>query len=144
LERALLFWQTNLYLWGMLAKPPTQKGSVWLRRVGGDVRHTPAIAHNTVYVATSQGQVVALEAATGAERWRTDLKIAITAAPTVAGTSVLIGTQDGVVFGLEAHTGALLWDFKTAGKITGSPIVVGDTMYVASHDGTLSAVTRAQ
>ena len=87
---------------------------------------------------------MALEAATGAEQWRTDLGMAITAAPTVAGTAVLIGTQDGVVFGLDAHTGAVLWDFKTAGKITGSPIVAGDTMYVVSHDGTLYAVTRAQ
>ena len=66
LERALLFWQGNLYLWGFLAESPVQKGSVWSRRVGGDVRHTPAIAHNTVYVATAQKQVVALDAATGA------------------------------------------------------------------------------
>jgi eukaryotic-like serine/threonine-protein kinase len=144
LERALLFWQTNLYLWGMLSQPPVQKGSVWSRRVGGEVRHTPAIAYNTVYVTTAQGQVVALDAATGTERWRTDLRMAITAAPTVAGTAVLIGTQDGVVFGLDAHTGAVLWDFKTAGKITGSPIVAGDTMYVASDDGTLYAVTGSQ
>ncbi len=88
LERALLFWQTNLYLWGMLSKPPVQKGSVWSRRVGGEVRHTPAIAYNTVYVTAAQGQVVALDAATGTERWRADLRMAITAAPTVAGTAV--------------------------------------------------------
>ena len=43
-EPALLFWQTNLYLWGMRSTPPIQKGSVWSRHVGGDVRHTPAIA----------------------------------------------------------------------------------------------------
>ena len=143
-EPALLFWQTNLYLWGMRSTPPVQKGSVWSRHVGGDVRHTPAIAHNLVYVTAAPGKVVALDAATGAERWRTDLRMVITAAPTVAGTAVLIGTQDGVVFGLDAHTGAVLWDFTTAGKITGSPIVAGDTMYVASHDGTLYAVTSSQ
>jgi len=143
-ERALLFWQTNLYLWGMRSTSPIQKGSVWSRRVGGDVRHTPAIAHNTVYVTAAPGTVVALDAATGADRWRADLGMAITAAPTVAGTTVLVGTQDGVVVGLDAHTGAVLWDFKTAGKITASPIVAGDTMYVASHDGTLYAVARSQ
>ena len=87
---------------------------------------------------------MALDAATGTERWRADLHTVITAAPTVAGTTVLVGTQDGVVVGLDAHTGAVLWDFTTAGTITGSPIVAGDTMYVASHDGTLYAVTRAQ
>jgi outer membrane protein assembly factor BamB len=143
-EPALLFWQTNLYLWGMRSTPPIQKGSVWSKQVGGDVRHTPALAHNLVYVTAAPGKVVALDAATGTERWRADLRMVITAAPTVAGTTVLIGTQDGMVFGLDAHTGAVLWDFTTAGKITGSPIVAGDTMYVASHDGTLYAVTRAQ
>jgi len=142
-ERALLFWRTNLYLWGMRSTSPIQKGSVWSRRVGGDVRHTPAIAHNTVYVTAAPGQVVALDAATGVERWRADLRMVITAAPTVAGSTVLVGTQDGLVVGLQAQTGAVLWDFKTAGKLTASPIVAGDTMYVASHDGTLYAVSRS-
>jgi outer membrane protein assembly factor BamB len=143
-EPMLLFWKTNLYLWGMRSTPPVQKGSVWSRRVSGDVVHTPAIAHNMVYVTTSRGQVMALDTVTGTTRWSADLGVEITADPTVAGASVLIGTKDGVVFGLEAHTGAVLWEFKTAGKISGSPIVVGDTMYVVSFDGTLYAVTRAE
>jgi outer membrane protein assembly factor BamB len=144
LERASLFWQTHLYLWGMLSKSPVQKGSVWTRRIGGDVRHTPAIAHDTIYVTTSRGKVVALDAAAGNERWRSDISVNITAAPTVAGSAVLIGTESGVVFGLDAHTGEMLWEFKTEGKITGSPIVAGDTMYVVSHDGSLYAVTRSE
>ena len=74
------------------------------RDASGAMSDTPAIAHNTVYVATAQKQVVALDAATGAERWRTNLGLAITAAPTVAATTVLVGTIDGIVFGLEAHS----------------------------------------
>jgi outer membrane protein assembly factor BamB len=140
LERSWLFWQTHLYLWGMLAKPPVQKGSVWTRRVGGEVRYTPAIAHDMVYVTASRGQVIALDTAGGTERWRSDLGVKITAAPTVAGAVVLVGTESGVVFGLNAHTGERLWEFTTAGMITGSPIVAGGTMYVASHDGGLYAV----
>lgn len=143
LERAWLFWQTHLYLWGMLSKSPVQKGSVWTRRVGGEVRHTPAIAHDMVYVTTSRGQVIALDTARGTERWRSDIGGNITAAPTVAGAAVLIGTESGVVFALDAHTGERLWEFTTEGKITGSPIVAGETMYVVSHDGTLYAVTKS-
>jgi outer membrane protein assembly factor BamB len=144
LERALLFWKGNLYLWGMLAQPPVQKGSVWSRRVGSDVRHTPALAHDMVYVTALRGKVIALDTATGTERWQANLGVEITAAPTVADTTVLIGTNDGTVFGLAAHTGTVLWDFKATGKITGSPIVAAGTMYVASHDGTLYALTRAE
>ena len=143
LERASLFWQTHLYLWGMLSKSPVQKGSVWIRRVGGDVRHTPAIAHDMIYVTTSRGQVMALDTITGIERWRADVGVNITASPTVAGAVVLVGTEAGVVFGLDAHTGEWLWEFKTEGKITGSPIVAGETMYVVSHDGTLYAVIKS-
>jgi outer membrane protein assembly factor BamB len=141
LERGLLFWQTNLYVWGMLSKAPVQKGSVWTVRVGGEVRYTPALAHDMVYVAAYGGQVVALDAASGTERWRSDLGVKITAAPTVAGEVVLIGTEAGVVFGLNARSGERLWELKTAGKITGSPIVAGGMMYIASHDGGLYAVT---
>jgi outer membrane protein assembly factor BamB len=144
LERGILFWQTHLYLWGMLSKPPVQKGSVWSKRVGGDVRHTPAIAHHMVYVTTSRGKVMALDAATGTERWHSDVGVNITAAPTVAGPVALIGTESGIVFGLDAHTGQMLWQFKTEGQITGSPIVAGDTLYVVSHDGALYAITRSE
>jgi outer membrane protein assembly factor BamB len=143
-EPMLLFWKTNLYLWGMLSNPPVQKGSVWSKRVRGDVVHTPAIAHNMVYITTSRGQVMALDTVAGTTRWGTDLGVEITADPTVAGATVLIGTKDGSVFGLEAYTGEVLWEFKTVGRISGSPIVVGDTMYVVSFDGTLYAVTRAE
>jgi outer membrane protein assembly factor BamB len=144
LERTLMFWKLHLYLWGVLSQPPVQKATVWSRRVAGDVVHTPAIAHDTVYFATAQGGVLALETGTGSTRWSADVKTDITAAPTVAGTAVLIGTRRGIVFGLEANTGEVLWEFRAASEITGSPIVVRDTMYVVSSDGTLHAVTRAQ
>ena len=95
LERGLLFWQTNLYVWGMLSTSPVQKGSVWSKRVGGDVRNTPALAHDMVYVPNAQGKVIALDAATGTERWQASVGVSITAAPTVAGSTVLIGTNQG-------------------------------------------------
>ena len=144
LERTIFFWKTNLYLWGVLPKPPVQKGSVWAKNIGGDVTQTPAIGHDKVYATNNQGKVIALDVATGTERWTTELGVEITAAPTVAGETVLIGTKDGMVIGLDAVSGIVLWDFKTDGKITGSPIVVGDEMYVVSHDGNLYAVAGAE
>lgn len=144
LERAMLFWKTNLFLWGVLSKPPVQKGAVWSKRVRGNIMHTPAIAHDTVYAATSQGTVLALDTVTGDQRWTTDLGIRITAAPTVAGKTVMLGTQNGLVVGLDAHTGTKQWEFRTEGPITGSPIVAGTVMYVVSNDGVLYAVAKAE
>ncbi len=143
-ERALLLWQTNLFAWGLRAKPPVHKGTVWSKPIEGDIALTPAIAHHTIYVATSLGAVVAFDTETGAQRWTARLGGKLTSAPTVAGDTVLVGTKAGVVLGLHAHTGALQWRFQTQGEISASPVVAGDTMYVASHDGGLYAVGRAE
>ncbi len=139
-ERAIMYWKTNLFLWGILSKPPEQKGTVWGRKVGGTLMHSPAIAHDMVYVGNIQGKVFALNAATGEERWSTQLNVDISSAPIVAGATLILGSEDGTLLGLNAHTGEVLWDFKTGGKISASPIVAGDTIYVASHDGKLYAI----
>ena len=78
--------------------------------------------------------MAALDAATGEERWSTELDSEITAPPTVAGDTVLIGTESGQVFGLNASSGVPRWNFQIGGKITGSPVVIGKTICVASHD----------
>ena len=140
-ERAIWRWEVQLAAWGMLSRIPQQKGTVWNRGVGGDLRGTPAVAHNTVYTVNEQGKVFALDASTGVERWTTDLEAKITASPSVAGATVLIGTKEGVVFGLDAHTGKVLWDFKTGGEIADSPVVVGEGIYVVSKEGTLFAIS---
>lgn len=142
-EKPLRLWRGRLYMWGVLKNAPEQKGRVWSAKVGGEVVHPPAIAHQSVYAVTVERGVASLEVDTGAIRWQTELDVDATAAPTVAGSTVLIGTETGVI-GLDAHSGQRLWAFPTHGKITGSPIVVGDTMYVASHDGVLYAMTSSE
>lgn len=140
-DSKLRLWKSRLFLWGILKSPPEQKGRVWSTRLDADVTHPPAIADQSLYVATIQGKVVALEMETGTVRWTSDLGSDITSAPIVAGHTVLVGTLDGRVVALATQSGEQLWVFKTNGQITGSPIVVEDTMYVASHDGILYAVT---
>ena len=139
-DKPLRLWRGRLYMWGVLKNAPEQKGRVWSTKVGGEVVHPPAIAHQTVYAVTVKRGVAALEAETGALRWQVELEVDITAAPTVAGQTVLIGAETGVI-GLNAANGARLWTFPTGGKVAGSPIVVGDAMYIVSHDGVLYAVS---
>ena len=144
LERIILKVKLNLYVWQILKNSPIQKGGLWTHRLGGDLRFTPAVAHDTLYVVNLQGQVFARDAETGSAKWDTTLPAEISAAPTVAGQTVLVGTVDGRVFGLDAGTGTILWDFKTGDEITDSPIVVGDTIYVVSDNGTLYALDGSQ
>jgi alkylation response protein AidB-like acyl-CoA dehydrogenase len=119
-ERKLMLWRVRLFLWGILKTAPEQRGRMWSTRVGGDVAHAVALAHDHLYAATVQGHVVALEPTAGEIRWTTDLWVEITAAPTVAGDTVMVGTADGAVVALQAQTGEKRWEFKTQGRIAGS------------------------
>ncbi|PKB63587.1 MAG: hypothetical protein BZY80_06555 [SAR202 cluster bacterium Io17-Chloro-G2] len=144
LQRLIFHLKINLYVWQMLSEPPLQPGALWSIQVEGEIRDLLAVAHDTVYGATRQGEVFALEAPTGNRTWSTDVGATISTAPTVAGDTVLVGTKSGVVFGLNAATGEILWDFQAGHEIADSIIVVKDTMYVASTNGKLYAVTGAK
>ncbi len=141
MQRLLFRVKINLYVWQMISEPPIQPGALWSMRVGGEIRDLLAVAHNTVYGATKDGKVFALEASSGSIKWTTEVGATISAAPTVAGDTVLVGTKSGVVIGLDAATGEILWDFETGHEIADSTVVVRDTMYVVSANGRLYAVT---
>ena len=141
LERTILFWKANLYIWGVISAP-VQKGTLWSRNIGGKVLLPVASTPDLVYSVTTKGKVVALDSMTGEERWSAEVGDDVTAPPVVAGGTVLAATDDGLIVGLDRFTGETLWDFETGDdEVTASPVVAGNTMYVASHDGTLYAVT---
>ena len=141
LERFFWMVKINLYVWKVISQPPAQRGTVWNRRIGGDLSVTSAVGHGSVFAVSKQGVVYARATSNGAKQWTKDMGVGISASPTVAGDTVLIATLDGVVHGLDAATGEALWDFPVGGKITDSPIVAGDTIYVVSEDGKLLAIT---
>lgn len=140
-DRAILRIKLNLYVWQIIGNSPIQRGGLWSYRLGGDLPFTPALAHDTLYVANKDGLVFARDADSGAAKWTSTLNAEVSTSPTVAGQTVLLGTKDGRSFGLDAQTGNTLWTFRTGSdEISASPIVVGDTIYVASRDGTLYAL----
>jgi outer membrane protein assembly factor BamB len=140
LERTILFWKANLYIWGVISAP-VQKGTVWSRNIGGKVLLPVAATPDLVYSVTTKGKVVALDSITGDVRWSADVGDDVTAPPVVAGRTLLAGTEDGLIVGLDRSTGEILWDFETGGEVTASLVVAGDAMYVASSDGVLYAIT---
>ena len=140
-ERALLFWKTTFYIWGISTEAPVQKGSVWTKNIGGDILYAPAVSSNMVYAANVQGKVVGLDSMTGEEIWWQDLKTDITSPPTVAGDTLLVGSEIGEAYGLDVNDGRIKWTFETGGKITGSPIVSAGILFIASQDGKLYAIS---
>jgi len=67
-----------------------------------------------VLVGTDNGEVVALAAADGKERWRSPLESEVLAPPSARDGVVVVATGDGHIFGLNAADGTRKWSIERA------------------------------
>jgi quinohemoprotein ethanol dehydrogenase len=104
---------------------PKVDGSIARRGCCGVSSRGVQVWKGRVYVATLDGYLVALDAATGKELWRKDTFIdrnadyTITGAPHIAGTKIVVGNSGadfgvrGYISAFDAETGAFAWRFFT-------------------------------
>ena len=107
----------------------------WQHRAEPEVRlATAGAGGGVVVVGGTDGQVRALEVATGRLRWTFMTDGAITASPAVDGSRgravVYVGSMDERVVGLDAATGDLVWDAEVEGRIKTAPIVASGGIVV--------------
>jgi outer membrane protein assembly factor BamB len=131
--------------------------TIWSRNVtpGATEWHysvtaTPALANGRLFVATQWDDLVALDAASGAELWRTpassgvinfthyrDAQAAWPASPVVTGDIVWIGGLDGRLVAYAADDGRELWSTQLGAPITSAVAPTADSLVVASYDGSV-------
>ncbi|AKF85358.1 hypothetical protein MFUL124B02_11495 [Myxococcus fulvus 124B02] len=114
----------------------------WSVSCDSEATSSPIVVDDIVYVGTRLGAVLAIDARTGTERWRVQLRCggSVQSAVSVAGEQVIVGTcQDftqGHVVALDRATGAERWSVK-AGSMShgGAPVIHGNTVYALSGLG---------
>jgi eukaryotic-like serine/threonine-protein kinase len=80
-------------------------GVKWTFRTGAAVISTPAVANGTVYVGSSDHNLYALDAASGALRWQFATGGRVTSSPAVAAGPVYFGSFDSNLYALDAASG---------------------------------------
>jgi outer membrane protein assembly factor BamB len=71
--------------------------------------------------------VYALDANTGAVRWKYETGLGVSSPPSISGEVAVIGSKDGYLYALEIGTAKLLWKVRAGEVITG-PVVFGDSL----------------
>jgi outer membrane protein assembly factor BamB len=94
----------------------------------------------TVYVGGFDGSLVALDAASGAERWRFAAEDTIAGTPAVAGGRVVFGSFDGRVYALDAGSGEEVWRYETGAAVVSSPLVRDGLVLIGSRSYDLLAL----
>jgi len=109
---------------------------------------SPTVVDGIVYFGSGDNHVYALDAATGALKWKFKTGDVVHASPAVANGLVFIGSFDTYFYALNAVTGELVWKFKTkddpAGHlmagIPGSASVGNGLVYFGCRDANVYAL----
>ena len=74
---------------------------------------SPAVAGGTVYFGSGDNNVYALDAKSGALKWKFATGDVVHASPAISEGALYIGSWDRNLYALNASSGALLWKFQT-------------------------------
>jgi outer membrane protein assembly factor BamB len=111
----------------------------WSNQTGVVESSSPAVVNGVVYIGTTDYNLQALSARTGAKLWSYETRDIINSSPAVANGVVYFGSDDYNVYALNARTGDKLWSYAT-GNSVGSPTVVNGVVYVGSYDQNVYAL----
>ena len=124
--------------WGLLGKKNTVDPP---QGMGGGV----AYANGRIYVTSGFGVVVCLDAKTGRDIWRKDMRMPIVNAPVVAAGRIFFSTHDNHFYALAESDGRQLWDHQGITEAAGilastNAAVSGETVIAPYTSGELFAL----
>jgi outer membrane protein assembly factor BamB len=109
---------------------------------------SPAVYHGAVYFGSGDGNVYALDASTGALKWKFHTGDVVHASPAISDGLVVVGSWDGILYALQADTGKPAWQFQAGvdpkiGNQQGfqsSAAVENGVVYVGCRDSNVYAI----
>jgi outer membrane protein assembly factor BamB len=118
---------------------------LWSAKLGGDAETlrlglSPATNGTFIYAAAHAGRVTAFDAQTGAEQWRTELKLPLAAGPGYGDELLVVGSTDGGIAALSARDGSVRWSRNLSAEILARPVIAAGRVYVRTVDGHVRAL----
>jgi len=112
---------------------------------------SPSVWNGAVYFGSSDGNVYALDAASGTLKWKVQTGDVVHSSPAIADGTLYIGSWDRNLYALDAVSGKEKWHFQTGDDpeihnhigIQSSPAVMDGVVYFGSRDSFAYAVDTA-
>jgi len=125
---------------GRVAMIALDSGQLWWARDLSSYRGL-ALDGEQLYVATSEGDVVALKRRDGNALWeQTGLKRRWLSPPVLHGDAVVVGDFDGYLHWLDRGTGRFIARERPGrSRFSATPVVRGDRLFVIDDDGEVTA-----
>lgn len=140
--------------------PSVQVSEAWSARIGdgagrSGIRMAPAYADGKLYVASTDGKLEALDAATGKVIWKqstrtgdghwpfrrkhTGADATYAGGPSVLGNLLVVGTLGGHVEAFDAASGKSLWTATVDDEVVSAPAIDAGVVYARTNSGQVYA-----
>ncbi|MEA2595343.1 MAG: eukaryotic-like serine/threonine-protein kinase [Thermomicrobiales bacterium] len=80
--------------------PEANVDQLWRFQTGAAIRSSPVVVGGAVYLGSMDGNVYAVDAATGTELWRFSTSDRVVSSPAIADGTVYVGSDDGVLYAI--------------------------------------------
>ena len=110
---------------------------------GDAIWSPPTLAAGKVFVASLDGNLYAIDAATGRELWRFAANGGLLSRPVVADATLLVGGLGSRLYALDTANGDERWSFAASNWVWSRPLVVDGNVYFADFDGNVHALSLA-
>lgn len=109
---------------------------------------SPVVWQGTVYFGSGDGNIYAVDAATGVQKWKFRTGNVVHSSPAIADGTLFVGSFDTYFYALDAATGKEKWRHKTGEDplihnqegITSSPAVADGMVYFGCRNATIYAL----
>jgi outer membrane protein assembly factor BamB len=117
---------------------PEKLELLWKFEAGknGTFEATAVIVDGVVYVGSFDGNLYAIDLATGTKKWEFKTDLGFSAAAAVRDGKIIAGDADGKIYCLDL-SGKELWNFDAGGEINGGPNFYKDQVLIGSQNATL-------
>ena len=115
------------------------KTSIGKGHEGLDLMLRPDTDGETIYAASFDGNVMAINMKTGKKLWRESFEMAFTAGPTYRNGILVLGTNDGELISIDSMTGEMIWTSEVSSEILAPVAIKDDSIFVRSVDGNLAS-----
>lgn len=134
-------------LWRVRVDEPDGRAfyKFWDRRDPAFLTGGVGVGDGRVLVGTTRGEVIALDAADGGVRWRSQVSSEVLARPVADDDIVVVQTGDGRITLLEGDDGELRWSFDTQVPVltlrgTAAPVLRDGLVYAGFATGKIVAI----
>ncbi len=118
----------------------SQTQLVWQFQAEDEIRGTPLVYEDKVFVGSYDHNLYALDAGSGKLIWKFPTRGGVVTCPVVAQGKVIFGSEDQIIYAVDIATGRVEWTHITKGAVRGSPSRAEDIIFIGSDDGHLYAL----